>query len=224
MTLVVGLAGKSEVILAAERLCLLGDSDGQYSGKESKIRLLGDAAFGFAASRSGFSLFETIAQREGLAAGESLGERIKSFLWAMGREYSVNHSTDDVRLLACGIDNGEPTIYVANFVRGIVAGPTNVTEGRIAIGIEKHGALHFFHRYHRRDMTASELAFLAYFSISETVFHDGRVKKPIDVYVIRQGDTSTLGEREIAFLDKASKKATDKVGKVLMGMAPDLNL
>lgn len=222
MTLVVAVAGKSEVILASESLCQLGDGDGQYNVSTSKIRLMGDVAFGFAAGRSGFGLFSAVGKRTPFRDDESLHEGITRFIAAMGREYKDNRYDDTVRFLVCGVDDKEPLIYVGNFMDGVVAGPAHISEGRIAIGIEKHGALHFLHRYHHRNMTTNELAFLAYFSISETIFHDGRVKKPIDVFIVREGLAKPLEREQILQLENASQESADAIGEVLVKAAPDL--
>jgi hypothetical protein len=216
--------GKNEIVMAAESLCQLGDPDGQYNASSSKIRTVGSVAFGFAGARCGFGLFDTAARGEAFTADDSLNEGIKRFIKAMGSEYRSGYYRDDVRFLACGIDGAEPLIYVATCVNGVTNGPSLITEGRIAIGLEKHGALHFVHRYHHRGMTTNELAFLAYFSIAEVIFHDARVKKPIDVFLVRQGAVRPLAKDEIALLEAASKNVAEEIGKALMRSAPDLTI
>ena len=226
MTLVVALAGRNEVIIGAERLCPLGDSDGQYGISVSKIRPLNDLAFGFAGWRSGFSLFDTAKIRYSINPEISLHEEIKSFLTVMSQGYSAfSNLSDDIRVVACGVDAGEPMIYTTRLFCGGGGYPTHHAEGRVAVGIEKHGALHFLHTYHRPDMTTNELAFLAYFSIAEAIRHDTRVRGPVEIYVVREKqDPKPLEQEQLTALQTAAREAKAKLGDVLVSMTPDIGL
>lgn len=223
MTLVVALAGQHEVIIGAERLCPLGDGDGQYGIEYSKIRLHGDVAFGFAGWRSGISLFDTANLKYPISADEPLGEGIKAFFESMSSAYTrFTNSADDIRVVACGVDKGEPLIYTSMFAHGGSFYPARHTEGRVAIGLEKHGALHFLHTYHRLDMTTNELAFLAYFSIAETIRHDTRVRGPIEIFIVREGKATPLEQGQLETLATSAKEARKKIGDALVKASPDL--
>jgi len=223
MTLVIAAAGQHEVIIGAERLCPLGDDDGRYGIGVSKIRLLGNVGFGFAGWRSGIALFDTAKEKYPIKAGVPLHEEIKAFLGVMSRAYSdFANSSDDIRVVACGVDGGKPLIYTARLFCGGSSYPTHHIEGRVAVGLEKHGALHFLHTYHRPDMSTSELAFLVYFSISETIRHDTRVRGPIDMYVVREGETKPLKQEQVKVLDIATRKTTKRIGTTLSRLSPDI--
>ena len=225
MTLVVALAGRHEVIIGAEQLCPLGDPDGQYSINYSKVRFYGGAAFGFAGFRSGVSLFETAQHKFAIRQSEPLGEEIKVLIEVMAREYThFPNSRDDIRMIACGVDHGIPMIYTSKLDRGGSFYPTCHTEGRAAIGIEKHGALHFIHSYHRPEMPTNELAFLAYFSIAETIRHDTRVRGPVEIYVVREGVTIPLDQKQLEKLQASANEAKEKIGDVLLGASPNLDI
>lgn len=225
MTLVVALAGRHEVVIGAEQLCPLGDVDGQYGINYSKIRLCGDVAFGFAGLRSGVSLFDSVNGTCVLEEGKPLHDEIKKVIGAMEREYmGFKNPRDDIRLIACGVDKGEAMVYTAMFAHGGSFHPTHHTEGRAAIGLDKHGALHFLYTYHHLDMTTDELAFLAYFSIAETIRQDTRARGPIDVYVVREGSAIPLKQQQIEKLRDAAKEAKKKLGDALLSASPALQI
>lgn len=148
MTLVVALAGQHEVVIGAERLCPLGDNEGQYGIGVSKVKLWSDLAFGFSGTRSGMMFFDSVIQEKPFMAGKSLQDRMVIFFDDIAERYTKFNCFDDIRIVACGVDNGEPIICTVALRAGGNNGIAHHTEGRVAIGLDKHGALHFLHTYH----------------------------------------------------------------------------
>ena len=206
MTLVVALAGKDEIIIAAERLCLLGDTDGQYRSDISKIReMKGGITAGIAGARSGLTLLERANE---LTENNASSKRKLIDAYAAKLAELYGRSYDEIKFLLCAVENSQPLLYIFGFNRQATFLPAEVTEGRVAVGLSKHGALHFLHTYHSRQMNTKELAFLAYFSIHQAIRNDPRLKGPIDVYAIRS-DSATQLQRETIDAIRAKCETTE---------------
>jgi 20S proteasome alpha/beta subunit len=214
MTLVVAMAGRNEIVIGADGICPIGDDDGQYVIESQKLRrvLKGKWAVGIAGTRAGYTLLEK--------AGATNPECLFDLSARMAEIYKAEYFAD-LRLVFAGFENDRPSLYTWNGVGdGRVNGLILAEEGRVAVGLKKHGALHFMHAYHSTDLDANQLAVLCYYSLSEAVRQDSRLDGPISMAVISRDAITDLDEAQIDRLRTASTRIRKKIGKLFIKDAP----
>jgi 20S proteasome alpha/beta subunit len=208
MTLVVAVAGRDEIVIGSDGICPIGDDDGQYVIEAQKLcRVLKDKwVAGIAGTRSGFTLLE----KAGAANQENLFDLSARMSEIYKAEYSV-----ELRLVFAGFEDGEPALYTWNGLgANRVNGLTRADEGRVAVGLRKHGALHFIHAYHSTDMDANQLALLCHYCLSEAVRQDTRLGEPISMAVISRNAITDLDESQLRALQSASTRTKNRIGKL----------
>lgn len=214
MTLVVAIAGRNEIVLGTDGICPIGDGDGQYVIESKKLRrVLKDKwVAGIAGTRAGYTLLEK--------AGATNPECLFDLSARMAEIYKAEYFVD-LRFVFAGFENDRPSLYTWQGVGdGRVNGLILAEEGRIAVGLEKHGALHFMHAYHSTDMDANQLAILCHYCLSEAVRQDTRLGSPVSMAVISRDAIDDLDETQIKKLRAASIRIRKKIGKLFIKDAP----
>jgi len=220
MTLVVAVAGRNEIVIGADGICPIGDDDGQYVIESQKLRrVLKDKwVAGIAGTRSGCTLLEK--------AGATNQENLFDLSARMAEIYKAEYSVE-LRLVFAGFEDGKPSLYTWNglmWANGTphVNGLTQAEEGRVAVGIRKHGALHFMHAYHSVDMNVNQLASLCHYCLSEAVRQDARLGSPISMAVISRNGITDLDENQLKVLQVSSTRRKNKIGRLFLKDISDL--
>lgn len=214
MTLVVAVAGRNEIVIGADGICPIGDDDGQYVIESQKLRrVLKDKwVVGIAGTRAGYTLLE----KAETASTERLFDLSAGMSDIYRREYS-----DVLRLVFAGFENGHPSLYTWNGLgKNSVNGLICAEERRVAVGLKKHGALHFMHTYHSTDMDANQLVLLCHYCLSEAVRQDTRLGNPISMAVISRDTITDLDDAQLKELRVASVRTRKKIGKLFTQDAP----
>jgi 20S proteasome alpha/beta subunit len=212
MTLVVALAGKNEIVIGADGISPIGDEDGQYVIESKKLRhvLKNRWVAGIAGTRAGYTLLER--------AGATDHEKITDLSARMAEIYKSEYLVE-LRLVFAGFDGQHPALYTWNGLKYVggdydVNGLILAEEGRVAVGLNKHGALHFMHACHSTDMEANQLATLCHYCLSEAVRQDTRLGGPISMAVISRDGITDLDEAKMDKLRTASTRIRKKIGKL----------
>lgn len=194
MSLVVALANKDSIVLAADTICMLGGSEAhyRYDAEFSKIFSLRNPKFGIGvAGHSTTEQFVDMGQET-----DTIDRLIGTIQNAVRNRYKEKQLTYEMLFLFCGFaPNDAPIIETLHFDlnnsdgRREEIGPRT---GRAAIGLCKHGALYLIHSYHSLEMTTEQLAFLAYFTLKEAIFHDERLRGPIQLATLRPSSRMTF--------------------------------
>jgi 20S proteasome alpha/beta subunit len=187
MSLVIAVANRDSIVLAADTVCLLGGAQAhyRYDAPFSKIFPLRNNEYGVGvAAHNTAEQFVDIGQ-----PSNSLDQLIRLIQDAVGRRYEEKQLDYEMFFLFCGFDpNDRPVIETVSFDGSRRKGfREEVTDKirRSAIGICKQGALYLIHTYHDLDMTTEQLAFLAYFALKDAIYHDERLRGPIQLAVLR---------------------------------------
>jgi 20S proteasome alpha/beta subunit len=219
VTLVVALAGKNEIVIGADRLCLMGDQEGQYSVDFKKLKTVNRSwVMGFAGSRAGYSIFER-SEREKWDISGSFYEQATKFSKKLECVY-LNSYSAEISFLFCGIEKTEPLIYTWSSRGDQVHGMIPATEGRSAIGFPRHGAMYFIHTHHTREMDVNQLIRLCYFSLSQAVSHDRRLNGPVDIAIIRPDGVVDLNEEQCSVVGASCQQVQANIRDLLTTNAP----
>lgn len=214
MTLVVALAGQNEIVIGADGISPIGDDDGQYRIESNKLRrvLKDQWVVGVSGSRAGY----TLLKRADSGNPRELKDLSANMSDVYRREYSV-----ELRLIFAGFENGHSSLYTWNGLgKNSVNGLILAEEGRAAVGLRKHGALHFMHAYHSIDMNASQLALLCHYCLSEAIRQDTRLGGPVNMAIVSRSSIIDLDEDKIKVLQDASTQIRSKIGKLFFLDAP----
>ena len=187
MSLVIAVANRDSIVLAADTICMLGGAEAhyRYDAPFSKIFPLRNKKYGVGvAAHNTAEQFVDIGQ-----PNNSLDQLIQSIQEAVSKRYEEKQLDYEMFFLFCGFaPNDKPVIETLSFDgsrrRGLREEVTDKIR-RSAIGICKQGALYLIHSYHSLDMTTEQLAFLAYFALKDAIYHDERLRGPIQLAVLR---------------------------------------
>jgi 20S proteasome alpha/beta subunit len=195
MSLVVALANRNSIVLAADTICMLGPSEAHYRyDKEfSKIFPLRNSYYGVgvAAHSTAENFIDCGQPTDAFSTFVSLVHK------NVGKHYDQRKLDLDMHFLFCGfLPDGTPSIETLLFDGKDGAEGKREEIGRhiqrACIGMCRHGALYLLHSYHKLDMTTEQMAFLAYFTLREAIFHDERLRGPIQLAVLRPSTRMTF--------------------------------
>lgn len=218
MTLVVALAGRNEIVIGADGISPIGDEDGQYVIESKKLRrvLKDQWVVGVAGTRAGYTLLDRAAATN--------PDKLTDFSAKMAEIYKREYLSE-LRLIFAGFEHDHPSLYTWNGVKFAggeydVNGLILAEEGRVAVGLNKHGALHFMHAYHSIDMSASQLALLCHYCLSEAIRQDTRLDGPLSMTIISRNGITDLDENQIKALQVASTRARNRIGELFINDVP----
>jgi 20S proteasome alpha/beta subunit len=191
MSLIVALAGENEIVMASDTICMAGDADGtyQYSERYSKIRVLGDKRFAVGIAGNTFGEFPFRAG--GIRQHGSFSEIVEEFVGKTRTEYDKGNRKFNFDYIFCGFDESGPRIETMRFFQSPHDGSpqndglTSSKFGRNAVGVNKHGALYWIWTFHKTSLPLETIKLLACFTLRETIRHDGRVREPLEMLVVR---------------------------------------
>jgi len=219
MSLVVALANKNSIVLAADTICMLGPSEAhyRYDAEFSKIFPLRNPRYGVgvAAHSTAENFIDCRQKTDSLPTFVSLIHRNV-------REHYKQRELDlDMHFLFCGfLADGTPSIETLFF--GGQSGVEGKREeigrkiGRTSIGICRHGALYLLHSYHKLDMRTEQMTFLTYFTLKEAIFHDERLRGPIELAILRpDSDMVFCSSKQKRHLEEVCGARREKIAQLL---------
>jgi 20S proteasome alpha/beta subunit len=215
MTLIVAMVGRNEIVIGADGICHNGNLNGAYVNKSQKLRrVLKDKwVVGVSGTTGGY----TVLNRAKASERGNISD-LADHLDGIYREgYSC-----DLGFVFAGFEDNRPALYTWHGMRAGVIGLTLAEEGHVAAGLDKHGALHFMHRYHSTEMDANQLALLCHYCLSEAMRQDRRLGDPISMAVISRDAITDLDEAQLKELRDASIRMSKKIGKLFIKDAPSI--
>ena len=115
MSLIVALAGKDEIVVAADTLGFVGDNGGYYGFECRKLHVIQEKwLLGVAGASIGWDLFSAMNQRH-LELGKDFHRAVWDFSNGMHELYQGQEYTGKTFLLLCGIHNGRPLLAEWSF-------------------------------------------------------------------------------------------------------------
>lgn len=217
MSLIVGLAGKDEIVVAADTLGFVGDAGGFYGFECRKLHVIQEKwLLGVAGTSIGWDLFSAMNQQH-LELGKGFHKAVWDFSNEMHELYQGQDYEGETFLLLCGIHDGRPLLAEWSFPRKDgVSFPTLWT----AIGAKHHGALYFASSRHSRDMDTELRILLAYFCVREAAACDLRVRAPIEVAVVRENGVRCFSEEQLGDVERRSEEIVAQIAGAFHGPAP----
>jgi len=219
MSLVVALANKDSIVMAADTICILGPHEAhyRYDAEYSKIFRLRNPLYGV-----GVAAHTTAEKFIGCGQERDSLPTFVSLVHHNVREHYKQRELDlDMHFLFCGfLPDNTPSIETL-FFEGRIGAEGKREEvgqriGRASIGICRHGALYLLHSYHKLEMTTEQLAFLAYFTLKEAIFHDERLRGPIELGILHPSSPMTFySPEQQQRLDEICDQRRKAIGKLL---------
>jgi 20S proteasome alpha/beta subunit len=226
MTLVMGLKGKSDVVVAADCLAHTNGAEGMYKCKCKKLRSFpaGDrewvigvagAAAGITAVELALSEMSSIKGIYTLGELDALRESLKSICEARGFE-------DEMRFLVAGVDKAGPFVQELHFEKGNHSekgkwtGPEDPHRSYGAIGASCHGAMYFASAFNSSELSESQRITLAHLCISEATKHDIRVDGPVDIAVAGDGKVRFIEGDELKRIEARTREIARLIGEIVL--------
>ncbi|HEV3041728.1 MAG TPA: hypothetical protein VHA33_28440 [Candidatus Angelobacter sp.] len=215
MSLVVALAGEKEIVIAADTLLMMGDSEGYYKQKQPFPKIFKQNSDSlFVVGITGHSAARYYLTSEKVLDVASFSETVENYKHCIDDNYALNNCHAEFTF--AGFEGNEPRIYFCKCYDGLATlEPKDL--GRSVSGISGHGAMYFVHRYHNRKMRLEELQILACFAVREAVDFEIRLGRPLELAVVRPAQQPHfLQEKEIADLEKQCERINGQIRKIFM--------
>jgi 20S proteasome alpha/beta subunit len=220
MSMVISIAAKEVIVIAADTICVNGDETAHYNDSHSKLYRASNPHFaiGLAGSKGADRFLKPRTEWSSLDFDGTL-LAYKAFAF---EDYKKENTAYDFFYLICGYDrDGEPRIERVRFVRdnynaGRPYSDIEPVRPRHAIGIEKHGAWYLLSNYFQKDMTTDHAMFLAYFILSEVIRHDERTRGPIEMMLVRkESPVENVSVSSLEEIDRETKKRIQAIESIV---------
>lgn len=227
MSIIVALASEEEIVLAADSICGVEEEECFYcmNVPYSKIHTLPNNTQ-FAIGIAGAVYGERVIRADLSRYNDFDKDTNAAFSWMKD-----NYLGGNCRLLFdfifCGFDAPQkPRIRRASFYEGcdpntgknipMTDGIIDSKYGRMAVGCRKHGALYWMTSFHGLLQEPHVNRLLAYFAVQETIRHDKRTRGPIEMMIVRFGETvEELGPKALDALNAEYQDRRDRIFALL---------
>ncbi len=225
MTLILGLIGKDEVVVAADSEAYDGTPEGLYRFSVSKLHPFGKWLLGFADGPAAYTLHSRmVAAHESFDTNMAIG--VHDYAARMKGLYVQGGYKEATSVMAAAVCEGKPSIYCWRLQAddtGKLAF-TGVVEKveRGVIGALGHGALYFANAYHSDSLTTSQRIRLAHFCISQATKYDPRVGGTVEVALVKENGVRCFSRSDLAQVERESRQIAKSLAGCFKKLGPKI--
>jgi 20S proteasome alpha/beta subunit len=207
MTLLLSVTNTKEIVVGADSLVFSGSEEVYHTHETTKLRLFNEAHWiiGFAGLGDVAANVLDYIDAKGQAFNPDIRIGMLECTSYMGEIYKEFRLNTKARVLLAGYTGQKPRIYRWNLAE------PNPEGGEIppwqAIGAGADLALHFARNCQPLEtLNTEQLISLVYFSVAEIAESDPRVRKPIDIGIVRPDGAEILSRNSLSTHEEKSRQ------------------